>query len=93
MLKWILLVRHTATHLSSQLFQLKPFIILYPASFVAQYLVCLLDLVKLIDCLRLQSGVLHLVWMAFQHELSMCTPNLRKLRIFEHTEGFVWIRR
>jgi hypothetical protein len=68
--------RVAPTHLFPQLKQLDLVIVLHPAIFVAEQLISLLHLLELILLDGLQSGVLHLIWMALEDELSVRAPDL-----------------
>lgn len=83
--------RVASAHLFPQLEQLDLVIILHAAGLVAEQLVRLLHLLELILLDGLQSGVLHLVWMALEDQLSMRTPDLWQFGIFRDSEQLVWI--
>jgi hypothetical protein len=70
--EWITSGRRVSpAHLFPQLKQLDLIIILYPLGIVTEQFVRLLHLLELILLNGLQSGVLHLVRMALQDQLSI----------------------
>jgi hypothetical protein len=78
--------RVASAHLLPQLKQLDLVIVLHATDVVAEQLVGLLNLLELLLLDGLQSGVLHLVRMALEDQLSVRAPDLWEFGILRDTK-------